>query len=98
MRAHKALEATVAIYPTLVLTNALPYDMDIVVWQVGPLHIGVLATISQSVTAAGRFTKVDVKKWASRRTMVTDLTDQQAVLHDRSTYTTLLQWCRASFQ
>lgn len=34
MRAHRALEATVAIYPTLVLTNALPYDMDIVVWQV----------------------------------------------------------------
>lgn len=34
MRAHSALEATVAIYPTLVLTNALPYDMDIVVWQV----------------------------------------------------------------
>ena len=34
MRAHRPLEATVAIFPTLVLTNALPYDMDIVVWQV----------------------------------------------------------------
>lgn len=36
MRAHRPLEATVAIHPTLVLTNALPYDMDIVVWQVQP--------------------------------------------------------------
>ena len=37
MRAHRPLEATVAIHPTLVLTNALPYDMDIVVWQVQPV-------------------------------------------------------------
>ena len=34
MRASRPLEVTVAVYPTLVLTNALPYDMDIVVWQV----------------------------------------------------------------
>lgn len=34
MRATRPLEVTVAVYPTLVLTNALPYDMDIVVWQV----------------------------------------------------------------
>ena len=46
MRAHRPLEATVAIYPTLVLTNALPYDMDIVVWQVRHLHTIVLASIS----------------------------------------------------
>lgn len=34
MRASRPLEVTIAVYPTLVLTNALPYDMDIVVWQV----------------------------------------------------------------
>ena len=34
MRAVKPLEATLAIHPTLVLTNALPYQMDIIVWQV----------------------------------------------------------------
>ena len=34
MKATRPLEVTLAVYPTLVLTNALPYDMDIVVWQV----------------------------------------------------------------
>ncbi|KAL0018632.1 hypothetical protein WJX77_009530 [Trebouxia sp. C0004] len=38
MRATRPLEVTVAVYPTLVLTNALPYDMDIVVWQVNPFR------------------------------------------------------------
>ena len=32
MKATRPLEVTLAVYPTLVLTNALPYD--IVVWQV----------------------------------------------------------------
>lgn len=39
MRASRPLEVTVAVYPTLVLTNALPYDMDIVVWQVSSSRI-----------------------------------------------------------
>ena len=34
MKATRPLEVTLAVYPTLVLTNALPYDMDIVVWHV----------------------------------------------------------------
>lgn len=33
-RATESLEATLAIHPTLVLTNALPYVMDVIVWQV----------------------------------------------------------------
>ena len=33
-RATEPLEATLAIHPTLVLTNALPYVMDVIVWQV----------------------------------------------------------------
>ena len=34
MRATESLEATLAIHPTLVLTNALPYVMEVIVWQV----------------------------------------------------------------
>lgn len=37
-RATEPLEATLAIHPTLVLTNALPYVVDIIVWQAGHLH------------------------------------------------------------
>ena len=33
-RATESLEATLAVHPTLVLTNALPYVMDVIVWQV----------------------------------------------------------------
>ena len=33
-RATESLEATLAIHPTLVLTNALPYVIDVIVWQV----------------------------------------------------------------
>ena len=51
MRAHRALEATVAIHPTLVLTNALPYDMDVVVWQVNPRYTLNICSTS-AVTAA----------------------------------------------
>lgn len=43
MRATRPLEVTVAVYPTLVLTNALPYDMDIVVWQVRADIFGCIA-------------------------------------------------------
>lgn len=43
MRATRPLEVTVAVYPTLVLTNALPYDMDIVVWQVRADRFGCIA-------------------------------------------------------
>ena len=32
-RAAEALEATVALRPTLILTNALPYHLDVTVWQ-----------------------------------------------------------------
>ena len=33
-RASEPLEATLAIHPTLILTNALPYYMEVIVWQV----------------------------------------------------------------
>lgn len=33
-RAQSPLEATLSIHPTVVLTNALPYSMDVVIWQV----------------------------------------------------------------
>lgn len=33
-RANEPLEATLAIHPTLILTNALPYYMEVIVWQV----------------------------------------------------------------
>lgn len=35
MRAQQPLEATLAINPTVVLTNALPYPMHLILWQVG---------------------------------------------------------------
>ena len=38
MRASESLEATLAIHPTLVLTNALPYVMEVIVWQVITHH------------------------------------------------------------
>ena len=34
MRATQPLEAVLAIHPTLVITNALPYVMDVIIWQV----------------------------------------------------------------
>jgi hypothetical protein len=34
MRAQQPLEATLAIHPTVVLTNALPYPMHLILWQV----------------------------------------------------------------
>ena len=37
MRASTPLEATLSIQPTLLLRNALPYSMDVVIWQVGAL-------------------------------------------------------------
>lgn len=51
MRATRPLEVTVAVYPTLVLTNALPYDMDIVVWQVRsrPCRHAVLLRGTESI-------------------------------------------------
>ena len=36
MRASTPLEATLSIQPTLLLRNALPYTMDVVIWQVCP--------------------------------------------------------------
>lgn len=67
MRASRPLEVTVAVYPTLVLTNALPYDMDIVVWQVMlcpctclcctamlPVHIQVPDLLSHSRTVCNK--------------------------------------------
>lgn len=35
-KATESLEATLAVHPTLVLTNALPYVIDVIVWQVSP--------------------------------------------------------------
>lgn len=34
VRASSPLEATISLHPTVVLTNALPYAMDIIIWQV----------------------------------------------------------------
>ena len=34
MRAQSPLEASLAIHPTVVLTNALPYPMCLILWQV----------------------------------------------------------------
>ena len=36
-RATKSLEATLALQPTLILTNSLPCSLDVVVWQVSQL-------------------------------------------------------------
>ena len=33
MRASTPLEATLSVQPTLLLRNALPYTMDVVIWQ-----------------------------------------------------------------
>ena len=35
-RAMKSLEATLALQPTLILTNSLPCSLDVIVWQAGP--------------------------------------------------------------
>ena len=32
-RATKSLEATLALQPTLILTNSLPCSLDVIVWQ-----------------------------------------------------------------
>lgn len=32
-RAMKSLEATLALQPTLILTNSLPCSLDVIVWQ-----------------------------------------------------------------
>lgn len=37
MRSQQPLEATLAIHPTVVLTNALPYPMHLILWQVSCL-------------------------------------------------------------
>lgn len=39
-RASEPLEATLSIHPTLIITNALPYYMEVIVWQVGPWPFG----------------------------------------------------------
>ncbi len=36
-RAMKSLEATLALQPTLILTNSLPCSLDVIVWQVGSM-------------------------------------------------------------
>ena len=37
-RAVKSLEATLALQPTLILTNSLPCSLDVIVWQVGSMN------------------------------------------------------------
>ena len=37
MRASSPLEAIIGMHPTLILTNALPYDIQVTVWQVRPV-------------------------------------------------------------
>ena len=32
-RAGTPLEATLSFHPTIVLTNALPHSMDVIIWQ-----------------------------------------------------------------
>ena len=34
-RAGTPLEATLSFHPTVVLTNALPHSMDVIIWQAG---------------------------------------------------------------
>ncbi|KAK9867090.1 hypothetical protein WJX84_006946 [Apatococcus fuscideae] len=38
MRASSPLEAIIGMHPTLILTNALPYDIQVTVWQVQPFR------------------------------------------------------------
>ena len=42
MRAQQPLEATLAIHPTVVLTNALPYPMHLILWQVCSIRLRVV--------------------------------------------------------
>ena len=37
-RATKSLEATLALQPTLILTNSLPCSLDVIVWQASCTH------------------------------------------------------------
>ena len=37
-RATKSLEATLALQPTLILTNSLPCSLDVIVWQASRTH------------------------------------------------------------
>ena len=37
-RAVKSLEATLALQPTLILTNSLPCSLDVIVWQVWSMN------------------------------------------------------------
>ena len=37
-RANTPLEATLSFHPTVVLTNALPHSMDVIIWQVCEAH------------------------------------------------------------
>ncbi len=46
-RATKSLEATLALQPTLILTNSLPCSLDVVVWQVSQLSSPVCRPTKQ---------------------------------------------------
>ena len=48
MRASSPLEAIIGMHPTLILTNALPYDIQVTVWQVRP----VLCTLENTMDAS----------------------------------------------
>ena len=60
-RAMKSLEATLALQPTLILTNSLPCSLDVIVWQArGPAGMPVkellLPSISLCICSCHRLT------------------------------------------
>ncbi len=62
-RAMKSLEATLALQPTLILTNSLPCSLDVIVWQVWALSASpsctlvaaLLPSLTSSLCLRGRF-------------------------------------------
>lgn len=58
MRAQQPLEATLAIHPTVVLTNALPYPMHLILWQ-------VCALLRVAVLPLGYRNQLPRQSWAS---------------------------------
>jgi hypothetical protein len=47
-RATKSLEATLALQPTLILTNSLPCSLDVIVWQ-ARLHPTTLTMLTLDI-------------------------------------------------
>jgi hypothetical protein len=52
MRAQQPLEATLAIHPTVVLTNSLPYPMHLILWQVSGQQLPPVTSHQASAAAS----------------------------------------------